>query len=147
MKLVKLNRLNSDKKTALDLAKMYHQTAVREILEDKGAKESKDIEELTTTDYVLTEATLPEKISRDYYYLTAQLTLEMRNTILVVATLIVAATYQGVLQPPGGVYPAPDPGTETLARPSMGLGRRRLLQLGDDTWKKHVAGQMVMEKA
>ncbi|KAG6388284.1 hypothetical protein SASPL_153486 [Salvia splendens] len=118
--------------TALDLAKMFHQTAVEKILEDKGAKESMDINiPLTTTDYVLTESTLHEKISRDYYYLTAQLILEMRNTILVVATLIVAATYQGVLQPPGGVYPSPDP--ETLVsrlHPSMG---RRLLQLGDDT--------------
>ncbi|KAL1551945.1 ankyrin repeat-containing protein BDA1-like [Salvia divinorum] len=146
VKLVKLNRLNSNKMTALDLAIKYNQTAVKKILADKGAKESMDISiPLTTTDYVLTKSTLPEKISRDYYYLSVQLTLEMRNTILVVATLIVSATYQGVLQPPGGVYPAPDP--ETLVNrlhPSMG---RRLLQLGEDSWKKHVAGQMVMEKS
>ncbi|KAL1551946.1 ankyrin repeat-containing protein BDA1-like [Salvia divinorum] len=144
--LMKVNRLNSENKTALDLAK--HPVMV-DILKRKGAKNGVEIYNPTTTDYVLSDATFPEAISRAYYYLTVQLTLEMRNTILVVATLIVAATYQGVLQPPGGLYPAPETETsgKTLAsshRPFMG---RRVLETGEDTLKKHLAGQMVMEKA
>ncbi|KAG6388283.1 hypothetical protein SASPL_153485 [Salvia splendens] len=141
--LVKVNRLNSEGNTALDLAK--NQDIIYN-LERKGAKRGRDIYRHTKADYVLDKATFPEAISRAYYYLTVQLTLEMRNTILVVATLIVAATYQGVFSPPGGLYPAPDPQIPNKTQVSSHLPfmGRRLLVTPED---KHLAGQMVMEKA
>ncbi|XP_047965798.1 uncharacterized protein LOC125210285 [Salvia hispanica] len=156
--------------TALDLARIYNQTAVTKILEDKEAKTINEIYKApTTTDYVLSGSTYAEKVSRGYYNLTQQLTLDMRNTILVVATLIVAATYQGVLQPPGGVYPADDVETLSMGRRLLGTGTnpesslhpilgRKLLgnpesslrpilgRKGEDTWKKPTAGKMVMKK-
>ncbi|XP_042002449.1 ankyrin repeat-containing protein BDA1-like [Salvia splendens] len=83
--MVKLNRLNSERMSALDLAIKYNQSEVKKLLEEKGAKGSNEIcEATTTTDYVLTDSAF----SRAYYYLTEELTLELRNTILVVATLI-----------------------------------------------------------
>lgn len=86
--------------SALDLAIKYNQSEVRKLLEEKGAKKSNEIrEDTTTTDYVLTDSTFSEAFARAYYYLTKELTFESRNTILVVATLIVSATYQSVLQP------------------------------------------------
>ncbi|KAG6388282.1 hypothetical protein SASPL_153484 [Salvia splendens] len=142
VKLVKLNRLNSERMSALDLAIKYNQSEVMRLLVEKGGKRKNEIrDDTTTTDYVLTDSTLSEAFSRAFYFLTKELTLELRNTILVVATLIVSATYQAVLQPPGGLYPPDD--TQTT-RPTMGLGRRLLLT-GDDMWK-NLAGQMVMEK-
>ncbi|XP_047965760.1 ankyrin repeat-containing protein BDA1-like [Salvia hispanica] len=76
----------------------------------------------------------PEMLTRAYYFVTKELTMDMRNTILVVAVLIATATYQGVLQPPGGVYSAEGTGApERLAR------ARRVL--GD---KHHPPGRMVM---
>ncbi|KAG6389265.1 hypothetical protein SASPL_150730 [Salvia splendens] len=91
---------------------------------------------------------------RAFYYLSAELTLEMRNAILVVATLIVAGTYQGVLQPPGGVYPPASPSNatitsathETLLTSQYHMGRR-LGAINGSLEKQREAGQMVMEKA
>ncbi|KAG6409301.1 hypothetical protein SASPL_127338 [Salvia splendens] len=141
--LVKVNRLNSQGKTALDLAQ--NQDIINNLI-SKGAKYQRDIYKHTKADYVLDKATFPEAISRAYYYLTVQLTLEMRNTVLVVATLIVAATYQGVFSPPGGLYPPPEtPNKTTLvgSHHPFFMGRR-LLVTGED---KNLAGRMVMEKA
>ncbi|KAG6409302.1 hypothetical protein SASPL_127339 [Salvia splendens] len=77
--MVKLNRLNSERMSALDLAIKYNQSEVKKLLEEKGAKGSNEIcEATTTTDYVLTDSAF----SRAYYYLTEELTLELRNTIL-----------------------------------------------------------------
>ncbi|KAL1532735.1 ankyrin repeat-containing protein BDA1-like [Salvia divinorum] len=74
----------------------------------------------------------PEMLTRAYYFITKELTMDMRNTILVVAVLIATATYQGVLQPPGGVYSAE-------GAPDRLVRARRVL--GD---AKHPPGRMVM---
>ncbi|KAL1532736.1 ankyrin repeat-containing protein BDA1-like [Salvia divinorum] len=147
--LVKLNRLNSKKQAALDLVTTNE---MKKLLEGKGAKTSNKIfQPETTTDYVLKDATFPETVSRAFHSLSTEMTLEMRNAILVVATLIVAATYQGVLQPPGGVYPPPSNAidtstTKTLLTSQYYMGRR--LGVSNDLWeKKPEAGQMVMERA
>ncbi|XP_057801489.1 ankyrin repeat-containing protein BDA1-like [Salvia miltiorrhiza] len=156
--LVKLNVLNSEKMTALDIAIKHNQVfgisdienSIKKILEKNGAKRSSEIfQPQTTTEYVLTEAGFFEAVSRAYYYLTRELTLEMRNAILVVATLIVAATYQGVLQPPGGVYPPPE---DTNNIGNTLLSRRHHMegwtqrQTRFNALRKNLAGRMVMEE-
>ncbi|KAH6804317.1 hypothetical protein C2S51_032564 [Perilla frutescens var. frutescens] len=98
--LMKLNRVNSSGKTALDIAIDYGQKEVEQVLRHKGAKRSHDITPATNkAEYVLSPQTSAEAVARAYYYLTRDLTLEIRGAVLVVATLIVAATYQGVPRP------------------------------------------------
>lgn len=129
--LVKLNRCNLDGKTALDVAKDSNQTAVAQLLESKGALSVHSCPK-TMVDYVLTEPSPAEAISRAFYYLTQELTLEMRSAVLVVATLIIAATYQVVLQPPAGIYPPPEEENKTAAAAAP---------------PPHLGGQMVMRLA
>ncbi|KAH6783320.1 hypothetical protein C2S52_008279 [Perilla frutescens var. hirtella] len=146
--LVKLNRVNSSGKTALDVAIDYDQKEVEQVLRHKGAKRSGDITPATKTiDYLLSPPTCAEAISRAFNYLTQDLTLEIRGAMLVVATLIVAATYQGVHQPPGGIYP-PEEDTTTrrllITRPYQYQHQyyRRLAEVP----RPHQPGQMVMSK-
>ncbi|KAH6825028.1 hypothetical protein C2S53_005093 [Perilla frutescens var. hirtella] len=146
--LVKLNRLNSNKETAVDVAEEFNQKEVLEVLRNKGARSrSESSPTTTTTEYVLTKPTFFEAISRKYHYLTQELTLDMRSAILVVAALIVTATYQGVLQPPGGVYPpadAPSPAPAPAALLHTRLPRRLVSEI--EVPPPHTAGQMVMKE-
>ncbi|XP_057801491.1 uncharacterized protein LOC131016781 [Salvia miltiorrhiza] len=143
--LVKLNRLNSEKRTALDLAIIHNQNLVKQTLEENGAKRRDEIFlPETTTNYVLSEAGYFEAVSRAYYYLTRELTLEMRNAILVVATLIVAATYQAVLQPPGGLYPPPQE-EKNIGNTLLGSRRHQTRFYSAPASAETMAGRMVME--
>ncbi|KAH6783316.1 hypothetical protein C2S52_008275 [Perilla frutescens var. hirtella] len=144
-KLVKINKANKYGETPLDIAKEHRNDEAIKMLENAGAKTRKlsTAEEdnnlprgrktSRTVRYLLGKHAdkCAEMLTRAYYFITKELTMEMRNTILVVAALIATATYQGVLQPPGGVYSAEGSGIATSR-----LGRRRL---GD-----HPPGRMVM---
>ncbi|KAH6825026.1 hypothetical protein C2S53_005091 [Perilla frutescens var. hirtella] len=146
--LMKLNRVNSSGKTALDIAIDYGQKEVEQVLRHKGAKRSHDITPATNkTEYVLSPQTSAEAVARAYYYLTRDLTLEIRGAILVVATLIVAATYQGVHQPPGGIYPPEeDTTTRRLLITSPYQYQYQYYRRLAEVRRPHQPGQMVMSK-
>ncbi|KAH6783317.1 hypothetical protein C2S52_008276 [Perilla frutescens var. hirtella] len=115
-KFVKVNKRNNYGETARDIAVHHRNCAAVDILKNAGATTWRGEEhslprapKTTTTVQYLCEKhadKCAEKLMRAYYFLTKELTMEMRNAILVVAVLIATATYQGVLQPPGGVYSA-----------------------------------------
>ncbi|XP_057803851.1 ankyrin repeat-containing protein BDA1-like [Salvia miltiorrhiza] len=144
--LVKVNKENKYGETALDVAIHHRNHAAVDILKNAGGFTTRDHGEDTPTPRESKASTMvrylrghhaeqrPEMLTRAYYFITKELTLEMRNTILVVAVLIATATYQGVLQPPGGVYSAE-------GSPSVRLGGRRLV---DASGQKHPPGRMVM---
>ncbi|KAH6804314.1 hypothetical protein C2S51_032561 [Perilla frutescens var. frutescens] len=146
-KLVKINKANKYGETPRDIAIEHKNGDADDILKNAGAKAKRQTltrapeddnlprgrKTSRTVRYLLGKHAdkCAEMLTRAYYFITKELTMEMRNTILVVAALIATATYQGVLQPPGGVYSAEGSGIATSR-----LGRRRL---GD-----HPPGRMVM---
>jgi hypothetical protein len=101
---IHLNAKNSASQTALDIAT---DTGIIKLLSSAGAKHSSKLNDsqtreskhkpiITTWDAVLTY------ISR----LNNTITEEQRSTSMIILTLIVTATYQSVLSPPGGLYQA-----------------------------------------
>jgi hypothetical protein len=101
---IHLNAKNSASQTTLDIAT---DTGIIKLLSSFGAKHSSKLKDsqtreskhkpiITTWDAVLIY------ISRLNYTITE----EQRSTSLIILTLIVTATYQSVLSPPGGLYQA-----------------------------------------
>jgi hypothetical protein len=101
---IHLNAKNSASQTALDIAT---DTGIIKLLSSAGAKHSSKLNDsqtreskhkpiITTWDAVLIY------ISR----LNNTITEEQRSTSMIILTLIVTATYQSVLSPPGGLYQA-----------------------------------------
>jgi hypothetical protein len=101
---IHLNTKNSASQTALDIAT---DTGIIKLLSSAGAKHSSKLNDsqtreskhkpiITTWDAVLIY------ISRLNYSITE----EQRSTSMIILTLIVTATYQSVLSPPGGLYQA-----------------------------------------
>ncbi|KAL1532734.1 ankyrin repeat-containing protein BDA1-like [Salvia divinorum] len=135
--LVKVNKANNYGETPLDIAIHYQNGDAVEMLKTAGAapratrgeEQHLSRRRSRTVDYLLGKHAnkCAEMLTRAYFFITKELTMDMRNTILVVAVLIATTTYQGVLQPPGGVYSA------------EGNVERRQLGEGD-----HPPGRMVM---
>ncbi|KAG6391096.1 hypothetical protein SASPL_148845 [Salvia splendens] len=140
--LVKVNKANNYGETPLDIAIHYRNGDAVEMLKTAGAaplttRERGEEHHLPRRPSRMVHYLLgkhankcAEMLTRAYFFITKELTMDMRNTILVVAVLIATTTYQGVLQPPGGVYSA------------EGNTERR--QLGEDAANNHPPGRMVM---
>ncbi|PIN08544.1 hypothetical protein CDL12_18882 [Handroanthus impetiginosus] len=103
VKLVKLNPRNVSLKTPLDIADEYSETA--DILIHAGARKAKQLPQIHRRgQYLQSNVTSAEDFLRGYYFTYKDFVLNLRNDIMVFAVLIATATYQAVLQPPGGVY-------------------------------------------
>ncbi|KAL3652725.1 hypothetical protein CASFOL_002406 [Castilleja foliolosa] len=124
VKIAKLNKRNSDNHTPLDIALKDKNGHVADILTKANAKTSDQLsDKQTDADYLRSETNILEKAVRGYCFLVKDLTVGMRSVVLVVAVLIATATYQAVLQPPGGFYPA----DSDSGRNATGLTARRAL--------------------
>ncbi|GER49422.1 ankyrin repeat family protein [Striga asiatica] len=152
VKIVKLNRRNSNNQTPLDVAHESGNKKVSEILLKAGAKKGKDLApKETRADYLCSGTNLLEKAIRGYSFLLKDLTVGMRSVVLVVAILIATATYQAVLQPPGGVYPpdssssSPSPSPTTTIRISGGRRSLGSPAPAPAPANQSEAGKMVME--
>ena len=106
---VDVNVKNLVGKTARDI--LQEQTQVTQVdrlievlLRRAGAKRASSLPKVTSyADYLRPKVSLPEKLriqrSRDKWSISE----EKRNALLVVATLLITVTYQGILSPPGGL--------------------------------------------
>ncbi|KAM4084528.1 hypothetical protein ACB094_08G139100 [Castanea mollissima] len=112
---VDVNVKNLEGKTARDIC--HEQTQgnrqIEALLRRAGAKKASSLPKVTSyADYLRPKVSLPEKLriqrSRDKWSISE----EKRNALLVVATLLITVTYQGILSPPGGLREHdPKPGT------------------------------------
>ncbi|KAL3652727.1 hypothetical protein CASFOL_002408 [Castilleja foliolosa] len=128
VKIAKLNKRNSDNNTPLDIAKLYKNDQVTQILIKAHAKTSQQLTpKQTDADYLRSETNILEKAVRGYCFVLKDLTVGMRSVVLVVAVLITTATYQAVLQPPGGVFPADTNSGNTTANATRISARRVLV--------------------
>ncbi|GFS42297.1 hypothetical protein Acr_00g0079140 [Actinidia rufa] len=99
--------LNGD--TALDIALRLQpgvaQTTIENILRGARASRSSSLahRDLSFADFLKSREKIPEKISKHIFQMNRNMSMEMRNIVLVVAALIATATFQAVLSPPGGV--------------------------------------------
>ncbi|KAL3729035.1 hypothetical protein ACJRO7_033607 [Eucalyptus globulus] len=104
---VNVNAKNFGGFTALDLCDPSHDSnEVRRILRNANAKETSDPRRVTTlSDHLSQELGFSELQDRFFNVLgNGSNTKSPRDMILVVAGLVVAATYQAVLSPPGGYW-------------------------------------------
>ncbi|CAA0820482.1 Ankyrin repeat family protein [Striga hermonthica] len=151
VKIAKLNKRNSSNQTPLDVAHESGNKKVSEVLIKARAKKGGDLaRKETRADYLCSGTNLLETGIRGYCFLLKDLTVEMRSVVLVVAILIATATYQAVLQPPGGVYP-PDSSSSSPSPPTIRIsGGRRSLGTpvpapAPAPEEQSEAGKMVME--
>ncbi|PIN12265.1 hypothetical protein CDL12_15124 [Handroanthus impetiginosus] len=108
VELVKLNPKNVSNETPLDIADEYPTTTetVKKILIDAGARKAKQLPKLESKgEYLQTKVTFFEYLFQLCFSAYRDFVLNLRSDIMVVAVLITTATYQAVLQPPGGVHP------------------------------------------
>ncbi|KAG9148502.1 hypothetical protein Leryth_023612 [Lithospermum erythrorhizon] len=104
---VKVNALNHEGATALDIAMTFHRDTnakIRKTLQSAGAFQASSLPKAVTAAEFLSSH--PKPLRETMYaldiYLDIGLSGDMRNALLVVAVLIATATYQALLQPPGG---------------------------------------------
>ncbi|PIN12269.1 hypothetical protein CDL12_15128 [Handroanthus impetiginosus] len=104
VKLVKLNPKNGSGQTPLDIAKEYPTETAKTLIR-AGARKANQLPTLESKgQYLRSDATTYEDLFRGYYFTYKDFVLNLRHDIMVVAVLIATATYQAVLQPPGGIY-------------------------------------------
>ncbi|PIN12266.1 26S proteasome regulatory complex, subunit PSMD10 [Handroanthus impetiginosus] len=156
VQLVKLNPKNESGKTPLDIAEEYEETAdvsnetaldivdeyptatetVKTILINAGARKAKQLPKLQSNgQYLQSKISFFECLFQRCYSSYRDFVLNMRSDIMVVAVLITTATYQAVLQPPGGVYP-PE-GNSRLAMSDAALSSNVSGSAGKMVMKKH----------
>lgn len=114
-----INDKNSKGLTALDIA-MQLQTepngSALKILCRGGARRGSSTggpKTVTYAAYLSSKTTIMERTIRLATYLDTGLPGDVQNIILVVAVLIVTATYQAALSPPGGISTTPGPNNIT----------------------------------
>ena len=113
---VDVNVKNLDDKTARDILQVQIQVdrLIEVLLRRAGAKRASSLPKVTSyADYLRPKVSLPEKLriqrSRDKWSISE----EKRNALLVVATLLITVTYQGIISPPGVLrQDDPNPGTD-----------------------------------
>ncbi|KAL3499732.1 hypothetical protein ACH5RR_038825 [Cinchona calisaya] len=105
---VKRNEKNLRGLTAYDIAvqtSSEENKEIRSLLHRVGARKAESLPQFDTlSKFLSSKEGIIERFLRAFIYIEKELTLEMRNVLLVVAILIATATYQGVLSPPGGVW-------------------------------------------
>ncbi|WJX87940.1 hypothetical protein P8452_70074 [Trifolium repens] len=99
-----LNAKNSESKTALDMAT---DTEIIKLLSSAGAKYSSKLSDSKTlTSKHKPIITMWDEVEIYISRLKNIITEEQRSTSMIILTLVVTATYQSVLSPPGGFYQA-----------------------------------------
>ncbi|VVB14589.1 unnamed protein product [Arabis nemorensis] len=111
---INVNIENNDGLTVVDIAVLQRHGAVERKVKRHGGKRSVSLVKIKTTSDILgSRLTWREsrrtRMIRSYSWISE----EIRNALLVAATLIITATYQTVLQPPGGVYDSGESGGGT----------------------------------
>uniref|UniRef100_A0A7N2KL98 PGG domain-containing protein n=1 Tax=Quercus lobata TaxID=97700 RepID=A0A7N2KL98_QUELO len=112
---VDVNVKNLEGKTARDI--FHEQTQVDKqiepLLRRAGAKKASSLKVTPSADYYLRrKVSLPEKLRIRRSRQKWSISDDKRNALLVVATLLITATYQGILSPPEGLrQDDPNPGT------------------------------------
>ncbi|XP_027182763.1 ankyrin repeat-containing protein BDA1-like [Coffea eugenioides] len=102
---VNRNTLNSKGLTPWDIAVQKRNENIKKFLKNRGGRSAKDLPEKERLHEFLKSKQGPfEKPIGYLIYVDKEMSLEMRNIILVVAVLIITATFQGALQPPGGFW-------------------------------------------
>lgn len=114
-----------------------------DVLRNAGARKGDELRKKeSAVGYLLSETNSSEALLRGFCFQLKDLTLEMRNVVLVVAVLIATATYQAVLQPPGGVYPQDEDDNSTTTTWSSFDDNQHLNSLSPSK----MMGKMVMPK-
>ncbi|XAR63286.1 hypothetical protein NMG60_11023173 [Bertholletia excelsa] len=116
---MEINALNNRGLTALDVLLLFQSEAgdreIEEILRQAGAKKAEELfsslQELVITNPPQEQSEpvqgqSPTRQLEEYfkYHTDRDSPGEVRNTLLVICTLIATATYQAILSPPGGVW-------------------------------------------
>ena len=113
---VDVNVKNLEGKTARDI--FHEQTQVDKqiepLLRRAGAKKASSLKVTRSADYYLRrKVSLPEKLRIRRSRQKWSLSDDKRNALLVVATLLITVTYQGIISPPGVLrQDDPNPGTD-----------------------------------
>ncbi|KAF5936501.1 hypothetical protein HYC85_027630 [Camellia sinensis] len=103
------NAKNLEGRTTLDIATTVlnpgeAKREIKEALDHVGALKSTSLpEDYSFAEFFKSPQMSIELFTRLLFYQGRELTMEMRNAILVVAVLIATATFQAILSPPGGV--------------------------------------------
>ncbi|KAF5959086.1 hypothetical protein HYC85_000295 [Camellia sinensis] len=103
------NAKNLEGRTALDIATTVLnpgevEREIKEALDHAGALKSTSLpEDYRFAEFFKSPQMRIERFTRLLFYQGRELTMEMRNAILVVAVLIATATFQAILSPPGGI--------------------------------------------
>lgn len=101
---INVNLENKNGLTVLDIAALHNNREMERIVKRHGGKHAVSLVEIKTTSDVLgSRLTWRESRRTKMIRFYSCISEERRNALLVVATLIITATYQTVLQPPGGV--------------------------------------------
>ncbi|XP_071918198.1 ankyrin repeat-containing protein BDA1-like [Coffea arabica] len=102
---VNRNSLNSKRLTALDIAVQKRNGNIRKFLKHRGGRSADSLPKKEPLHEFLKSKQGPfEKPIGYLIHVDKEMSLDMRNVILVVAVLIITATFQGALQPPGGFW-------------------------------------------
>ncbi|KAL8064156.1 hypothetical protein ABFX02_01G073000 [Erythranthe guttata] len=116
VRIAHINKRNSEMKTPLDIAEETASVSMAKVLKAAGAKRGNHLRRKTTAaGYMHSPTNILESGLRSFCFMLRDLTLDMRNVVLVVAVLIATASYTAVLQPPGGVSQADAGGTASNA--------------------------------
>ncbi|XP_057463976.1 ankyrin repeat-containing protein BDA1-like isoform X1 [Actinidia eriantha] len=106
------NEKNLNGDTALDIAIRLQTGDAKIKIENilRGARASQSSllarhrdHDFNFADFLKSREKIPEKFSKHFFQMNRNMSMEMRNIVLVVAALIATATFQAVLSPPGGV--------------------------------------------
>ncbi|XP_057462430.1 ankyrin repeat-containing protein BDA1-like [Actinidia eriantha] len=104
------NEKNWKGDTTLDIAMGLHpgdaKTTINNILRGAGVSQSSSLahdHNFSFADFLKSRDKFPEIVFRLIFQMRRNLSMGMRNIVLVVAVLIATATFQAVLSPPGGV--------------------------------------------
>lgn len=109
---INVNIENKDGLTVLDIAVLQRHGDIERMVKRHGGKRSISLVKIKTTSDILgSRLTWRESRRTRTIRFYSWISEERRNALLVVATLIITATYQTVLQPPGGLYDSGESGS------------------------------------
>lgn len=142
--LVRINKKNYADMTPIDIAVSKENNDVKEVLIRAKAKRARELSEFTLTQYLCSPPGIIEKVFRNFILVRKDLSIDMRNFVLLVAVLIATATYQAVLSPPGGVYQGDANNNNTVNK----VARDTNIPIINPSWepKNSLTGTMVMPK-
>ncbi|GLU07205.1 hypothetical protein SLE2022_241700 [Rubroshorea leprosula] len=105
-KMISKNEVNLNGQSALDMSYgKVSESETAEILRQAGCLEAERIPtRQTSAESLRTKMSLLQKLQRTMTRQNNMISNDMRNAMLVVAVLILTATYQTCLSPPGGVW-------------------------------------------